>query len=242
MIRFTSVTCLYMHESGMRTLCILHMCHRPLEISVLEKLQQLLSMESAASSTTKQGKGNSPLLQEGFQTATFSQLGGDSLAAMRLSALVKEHLHAELSVEAVLKQPLGKILEIIGEQQVNYLVGETHVSQQHSAEAGAKGTIRHHQPAAEQVVKWEEEISLEGVGLDQCQHESSNSAKKSNAMEMVVFLTGVTGFLGRFILVELLQQCSKVYCLVKCKQGGFSLRAFFTAIYNYTFNPVVKRN
>lgn len=223
------VTCFYMHGSGMRTLCILHMCHRPLEISVLEKLQQLLSMERAASPTTEQGKGNAPLLQEGFQTATFSQLGGDSLAAMRLSALVKEHLHAELSVEAILKQPLGTILEIIGEHQVNYLLGETHVSQQHSAETGTKGTIRQHQTAAKQVVKWEEEISLEGVGLD---HESSNSTKKSNAMEMVVFLTGVTGFLGRFILVELLQQCSKVYCLVKSKEGGFSLRAFFTAIYN----------
>ena len=206
-------------------LCSKFVCHRPLEVSVLEQLQQLMSMDrSDASPTAKQGKGTSRLTQEGFQAATFSQLGGDSLAAMRLSALVEEHLHAHVSVEAILKQPLCDILEIIGEQQVNYLVGETHIGQQHSTGAGIKGTVRQHQTVAGHAVKWEDEISLKDAGLEQCQHKSSNSTKKCNAREMVVFLTGATGFLGQFILVELLQKCCKVYCLVRRKGGEFSLQ------------------
>ena len=147
--------------------------------------------------------------------AAFSQLGGDSLAAMRLSGLIREHLNADVTVEIILKQPLREALEVITQCLT------THHNPSGVKDSNQKGTL----------IQWGEEVSLEGLELEACVQLSQRDRKGDEGLS--VFLTGATGFLGRFILLELLQnqQCDRIYCLVQNKEGGCMFAVFALICY-----------
>ena len=121
---------------------------------------------------------------------SFSQLGGDSLSAMHLSSLLREHLSLDLPVDVILKTPLADVI---------------------SDACGVKGAPVHHD--------WSEEASLDSLGLDtilQC-----SSPRDVPEVSSSVLLTGCTGFLGRFILWELLQdsKITGIFCLAQNRKG-----------------------
>lgn len=121
---------------------------------------------------------------------SFSQLGGDSLAAMHLSSLLREHLSLELPVDVILKTPLADIP---------------------SGVADFKRTASQ---------DWAEESSLDWLDQDTdttCECSLCDLPEFSTS----VLLTGSTGFLGRFILWELLQdtRITKIFCLAQNKKG-----------------------
>lgn len=123
---------------------------------------------------------------------TFSQLGGDSLSATHLSSLLREHLSLDLPVDILLKTPLVEIMSNVSSKN---------------------------RPSATST-DWGKEASIVSLGLDRTQGEwppLSGVAEVSSS----VLLTGCTGFLGRFILWELLQnsQVTRVFCLAKMKDG-----------------------
>ena len=130
----------------------------------------------------------------------FSQLGGDSLSAMQLSSLLREHLNLEVPVETILKKPLRAIFSDLLDMTL-----ETHID-------GDPMTM---------CCSWESEASLDSLLAEiiensQCILDCDASNRASS-----ILLTGSTGFLGRFILWELLlnSQISKVFCLIQNKEG-----------------------
>jgi acyl carrier protein len=122
-------------------------------------------------------------------TKSFSQLGGDSLSAMHLSSLLREHLSLDLAVDVILKTPLANIMSDI---------------------CGGRGVCVHYD--------WTEEASLDSAGLDTS---SQRSLSEVPEMSSSLLLTGCTGFLGRFILWELLQntKIARIFCLAQNREG-----------------------
>ncbi len=151
----------------------------------------------------EQESGELQQLEDGSMLEkSFSQLGGDSLSAMQLSSLLREHLHLDVPAEVILKDTLYNI--VIGILKSGKLIGQNY---------GNFGVNN--------FPNWTEEASskefLAEVMNDPC------NAMDCTVMETAscVLLTGGTGFLGRFILSELLldPHITKVYCLVKKKDG-----------------------
>ena len=125
-------------------------------------------------------------------SATITELGGDSLTAMRLSALLKEHLNVEITAQFLLTCSIQQLLQI---ENVDPL-----------EKSGA--------------FDWDAETSVDFL------RSYSNPKKETfqrNIPKVDVLLTGATGFLGRFLLLELLHSAkvNKVYCIVKGSSGMF---------------------
>lgn len=137
---------------------------------------------------------------------SLTQLGGDSMSAMRLSNLINSHFSVEISAQAIIKLPLVEILQII----CKALVGK----QSHD--------VNHFTTSYEvSSVDWDKETSisfLEDIVLNK---DSVPETITENDSDVVVLLTGATGFLGRFLLWELLcnKNVKKIYCLVRSLSG-----------------------
>ena len=71
-------------------------------------------------------------------------------------------------------------------------------------------------------IDWSKEAAIESLGLDGCQERPLSDIPEHSSS---VLLTGCTGFLGRFILWELLtnSQIKQVFCLAKSKEGNIIL-------------------
>lgn len=123
--------------------------------------------------------------------SSFSQLGGDSLSAMHLSSLLREHLSLELPVDVILQKPLEDILSSSG------------VAGGEGKSSGAQAMCH----------DWVKEASLESV--------QESSLLDVPDVSSCVLLTGCTGFLGRFILWELLKDAriTRIFCLAQNKNG-----------------------
>ena len=80
---------------------------RPLEVCIMEYFQHQLSSDSTSDQSSEAAE---------HTNSTITQLGGDSLTAMRLSELLKEHLSIDISAQTILSQPLGSVLEMISPQ------------------------------------------------------------------------------------------------------------------------------
>ena len=180
---------------------------RPLEICIVDHFKRLISHNSSATVPP-----NRASLPANFISNTFAELGGDSLAAMRLSALISEHLHLKIPVGVILKQPLVNLLDLIRSND-NY-AGEYHFSIEARSSSPDMSDI-----TTQRSIDWVKEASLDNLKLRKlCQPMKNHSASKGT---FSVFLTGATGFLGRFILLELLRNnhCDSIYCLVQSKPG-----------------------
>ena len=125
------------------------------------------------------------------QEKSFSQLGGDSLAAMHLSSLLREHLSLDLPVDVILKAPLAHILT------------NASLSREEFKATGVS-------------YNWVQEASLDSLELGDCP-----SLDQVGEYASTVLLTGATGFLGRFILWELMEntRTTKIFCLAQNKNG-----------------------
>ncbi|HEY9827187.1 MAG TPA: amino acid adenylation domain-containing protein [Stenomitos sp.] len=113
----------------------------------------------------------------------FYELGGYSLLAVRLVALISETFQQEIPLEILFKKPtIADLAEVISELE----------------------KIPHDQKKSRNQV--------EGFQLDQ----SIVPESEIQGAIPEIFLTGATGFLGAFLLRELLQQTrSDIYCLVR---------------------------
>ena len=79
--------------------------YRPLEIVVFEWMRDQLHQGPGKTKAFSNERGlDCDMIQK-----SFSQLGGDSLAAMHLSSLLREHLSLDLPVDVILKTPLADI-------------------------------------------------------------------------------------------------------------------------------------
>lgn len=144
-----------------------------------------------------------------YCNSTITQLGGDSLTAMRLSGLLMEYMSIEVSAQTILTYSLGQLLEIVSPQQRLH-------EYQHERGNGSES------------IDWDAESSLEFL-----QKYSDHKEKRPLGIKsgITILLTGATGFLGRFILLSLLQSATvqKVYCIAKSKNSEYCL----VSIYSY---------
>ena len=126
-------------------------------------------------------------------TLSFTQLGGDSIAAMRLAGLFDEHFNRVVSVQAIMTEPLQNILQLV-------------LIKAHGVEVQTPS------------IDWSKEIVLDFINSDSHRH-SQHPVPTDGSTS--VFLTGATGFLGQFILLELLKnpKCRHIYCLVRGTEG-----------------------
>lgn len=176
----------------------------------MEHFKQLLTFTPQTKTdvvTPELPANQSTLLPENFRDLTLGQLGGDSMAAMRLSGLIREQLQVEVTADVILHQPLGKILEVISGGRLD---GKGYGSEYLGGSSDISG----------KAICWEEEISLDGLGLEDLLLQGQKERTDTDA-QSTVFLTGATGFLGRFVLMDLLhsQQCGRIFCLVKEREG-----------------------
>lgn len=173
---------------------------RPLEVQVMEYLLSRTRqtfphcLVGIAPDTETSSSASSYL--SAHCSATLTELGGDSLTAMRLSGLLKEHFSAEISAQVILTHSLQQLLQLVFPQSES------------SVEPLQK----------REIFNFYEETSITFL-----QQYSKRKKEKFliNQHQPTVLLTGATGFLGRFILLELLQSenVNKVYCIVKGRNG-----------------------
>ena len=131
---------------------------------------------------------------------SLTQMGGDSLSAMRLSNLIKKHLLLDISAVDILKESLSNILQSL----IISLTGQA--SYNHITPS----------PQSSLNIDWDKEIDTSFLSSIE-----SSSPDGDGSDNRTVLLTGATGFLGRFILWELLDcdKIVKVYCLARSLSG-----------------------
>ena len=124
--------------------------------------------------------------------STFTEIGGDSLSAARLLQILREEKGLNLSTQILYEYPLSHIAKLT----VLHLIQFSNLNKEDD---------------------WNEEYSL----LDQYVKVDNNYSYKRRE-KGDIFCTGVTGFLGPFILFELLLNTTndvKIYCLVRGKDN-----------------------
>ncbi|KAL5489135.1 hypothetical protein EMCRGX_G018193 [Ephydatia muelleri] len=158
---------------------------RPLEVLIVEYFQKLANLTPALLPECTPP----PPLPPNLLSVSFTQLGGDSISAMRLANLFDEHFNKLVSVQAIMTEPLKNILQLV-------LIKTPGVEVQTSYS-----------------IDWKKEIILDFSGTHSHKHSSVPVLSECNT----VLLTGATGFLGQFILLELLTnpKCNLIYCLVR---------------------------
>lgn len=192
---------------GSRPKCFLILC-RTLEERILSCFQDCLVKMPAASEILP----HDPTPTESLAptdispldlSLTLPQLGGDSVSASLLSYLLKQRFQVDIPVPAILSCPLMEILSVLNPPSVFPQSNDT-ARDEHSG-----------QLSPQPVRDWNDEIEIPSSGVPA---EKSDLALKDH----VAFLTGVKGFLGRFILWELLHQpdCTRIYCLVLTQPPG----------------------
>ena len=146
-------------------------------------------------------------------TLTLSQLGGDSLTAMHLSNLIQDELAVNISASVLLKQPLLNTFQYV---LAFSCPGQT-ITLDDAALPSQTGYT-----SSTSTINWDNEINLKFLYISFATLRSSDVVTSCEERGVVVFLTEGTGFVGRFILWELLQskKCNQVFCLVKKSKGS----------------------
>lgn len=136
---------------------------------------------------------------------SFFDIGGDSMKAQQLAYMIRRNLGADLAINKIYSQPTLKAMAAIVDRlkSAESLTGQ-------EEETKAPDGVQYGEDALE-IVK-----SL-----------PSTFQTASNVPSPIVFLTGATGFLGSFILKDLLERRSpeiaKVILLVRAKDADTAL-------------------
>lgn len=132
---------------------------------------------------------------------TFSELGGDSISAVALSALLARQWQVHLPVALLLGRTatLGDILQTLEAQGSG---GARSTRPQDAERLRADDFALEH---------WLSPVELAGA--------AARSAALSEEAPRVVLLTGANGFLGRFVLLELASrpEVARVICVVRAR-------------------------
>ena len=136
---------------------------------------------------------------------TLTQLGGDSMLAMRISSWLLEHFSVEVSAEIFLRTPLHDVLH-------GYVLKALLPDQE-------MPTLELKQVPQE--TDWQKEMDISLL-------ESDFGGQKVEVVlpsAVTVLLTGTSGFVGKFILWQLVQdlKCVKIYCLLREKSKKIGL-------------------
>ncbi len=135
---------------------------------------------------------------------TFVQLGGDSFAAVRLANLLEEHCHAPMAVSKILdpRTTVAAILRAIEDR--SSAVPATPFERVHGTNA-----------------RWARATDLRIERFVDASDVDQAEALAPPGDATTVLLTGATGFLGRFVLLELLERMAsrrgRVVCLVRAR-------------------------
>ncbi|EGG18668.1 Putative transposase [Cavenderia fasciculata] len=121
------------------------------------------------------------------ESLSFTQLGGDSISAIKLSNMIKETINVDIPTSFILNKEnsLEKITNLINNKNNT-----------------SSSSIS--------LVNWEEEMKLE-------EEIQILSKKINTKQVESIFLTGSTGYLGSHLLYQLLmnERIDKIYCLVR---------------------------
>ncbi|EGC30425.1 hypothetical protein DICPUDRAFT_157845 [Dictyostelium purpureum] len=136
---------------------------------------------------------------------SFTQIGGDSLGAVKLSTILREKEGLDISPQLILNQNfnLSNLTKIIGQKQDN---------NESSSSRGENDIINKFK------VNWDDEMKLDSDIINKI----SMLKSKNGSLEYIksnsnVLLTGVTGFLGIFSLYELINcnNIKNIYCIMR---------------------------
>ncbi|KRQ18708.1 MULTISPECIES: non-ribosomal peptide synthetase [unclassified Mycobacteroides] len=136
---------------------------------------------------------------------SFFDLGGDSISAMRVVAAINTSLDAQLAVRTLFESPSVRSLSV-------YLDG--------AASSGASGPTYAsvHGPGALEVRA--SDLTLDKF-IDEATLQAAPALPRADARPRTVLLTGATGFLGRYLVLQWLKELEDVdgtlICLVRAK-------------------------
>jgi long-chain acyl-CoA synthetase len=139
---------------------------------------------------------------------TLTQLGGDSLTAMRLSNAIEDQASVSIPAVAILNQPLTSVFELV-------------ISKLQPSPSPSDALPSQDEPVKK--IDWDKEISIQFLHISssavKLSPTSSYTTKDNN--NSVVLLTGCSGFLGKFILWELIKSKNsiQVYCIIRRYEG-----------------------
>lgn len=142
------------------------------------------------------------------------EVGLDSLMAVELTSLIRDELQVELPIRALIEDPsIAKIAALILEQ----------LMPGHSSINGSKATI---------VMSKDVDLDAEAV-LDQSISPDHASVEPVIEPESIL-LTGATGFMGAFLLHDLLDQThADIYCLVRSADLGSAVMRLHQNLKSY---------
>lgn len=131
-------------------------------------------------------------------TDNFFDLGGHSILATRMIFEVRKRTMTDLALGAIFKHPtLGALASEI--DRLRACVADENIAIQ------SIGTMGQHAAALEHEIKVED-YAADARALAQTLPESFPSRPEPNGGEVTVFLTGATGFLGAYLLRDLLRR------------------------------------
>lgn len=159
--------------------------------------------------------GAEQLHQQEGQQASLLELGGDSLGAVNLMKIIRERFAVSLPLAMVLERPIDELAEYVE----RHSGGGGAASGEDSPPQG--GSPSDQSTAATQSIDWRRDSRLDPETIrlldEKCQA-SSQVSRAGAALEVRgVFVTGVTGFLGAFLLHRILAEfpSATVWCLVR---------------------------
>jgi len=138
----------------------------------------------------------------------FFELGGNSLLTTKLILKIRADFQVNLPLRVLFESPTVASLAINLER---YQQGKSNneLSQKH-------------------IINWNQETILDSTIYPKLPYKESESEAKN------ILLTGATGFLGAFLLFELLQQTNaKIYCLVRAKNSEAGKKKLQKALDSY---------
>ncbi|WP_437677068.1 thioester reductase domain-containing protein [Sorangium sp. So ce131] len=184
-----------------------------IERTQLEKLHELEGQRAGASAAEQVALAMEVTLglHDVDPRQTFVALGGDSLAAVRLSTMLEERFGAAVPVGLIL-DPTSSVERLAAhvEERAGGAARAVTFSQVHGAGATAVRAA---------------DLRLERFLAPEELAEAARAAAPASAVR-TVFLTGANGFLGRFLLLELLERAPRggtVSCVVRASSDAEAL-------------------
>lgn len=153
----------------------------------------------------------------------FFELGGNSLLSAQMLSLVRETFQVELSLLALFEAPT---IALLSQEIQNPTIGEVLQEKdtpaccpnEHTIQQG-KTDFQLTESSSSTLLELEEVTELQADAILEASICSEVPFFDSGKPPQRIFLTGATGFLGAFLLHDLLQQTqASIYCLVRSQE------------------------